>query len=172
MYIHPNLHASELSISGMGLFARAYISKNTVIFSGINDSYWHLTSSDILSLNNTERELYLRYAVQIDDDKWVGPIYPKPEDVSVYTNHSCDPNAWFVSEYTLVALCNILPNQEITYDYSTTDTFMFRDTFTPIPCTCQSKLCRGQIDPSYWMYAEPNYAFLPYIQKKIKSRLR
>ena len=58
------------------------------------------------------------------------------------TNHSCDPNASFNEEGILVALRDIAPGKEITFDYLR----------HPIPaspwnfeCHCQSENCIGWI---------------------------
>ena len=57
-------------------------------------------------------------------------------------NHSCDPNAGLKKQSTLFALRDILPGEEITYDYSTTvDPNNF--TFTTMNnCLCGSPKCR------------------------------
>ena len=56
------------------------------------------------------------------DDLWLGPrseavIARKP---TFFQNHSCDPTTWWVDDITLVARRDILPGEEITYDYGTT----------------------------------------------------
>jgi len=64
------------------------------------------------------------------------------DDISILFNHSCEPNAGIKGESTLFAINDILPNEEITYDYSTTvDPNNF--TFTTMTnCLCKSAKCR------------------------------
>ncbi len=165
MYIHPQLYVAKSYISEKGIFTYVYIPKGTIIFSGIHGSYKHLTQADILDLDDITREKYMRYSVQVDDDKWSGPSDPEPDDITVYTNHSCVPNAFFVSEYTLVSLRNIYPGEELTYDYATTDTSKL---INDVECHCHTDKCRGKIKSSDWMTISlPKYVFLPYIQKKL-----
>ncbi len=65
-----------------------------------------------------------------------------------FTNHSCDPNSWFVDDYAIVARRDINAGEEVTYDYS----------FAEIPavdsdkpwvrkwdCNCGADDCRGRI---------------------------
>ena len=57
-------------------------------------------------------------------------------------NHSCDPNTWFVSDIKMTARRDIQPNEEITYDYATSET-AFPVIFDP--CLCKSQNCRGKV---------------------------
>src|SRR5262245_3127113 len=56
-------------------------------------------------------------AMQVDHDFWLCSDGALLDD---YVNHSCDPNCGFVEgDLTLIALRSIQPNEEITWDYST-----------------------------------------------------
>ena len=72
--------------------------------------------------------------------------YPsvRPVDVSNYMNHSCNPSCWFVDggeEYTglMVAARDLLPGDEITFDYNTTE----YDMAAPFPCWETGSMVRG-----------------------------
>jgi hypothetical protein len=43
-------------------------------------------------------------------------------DAAFVMNHSCDPNTWFVGDTKMTARRDIEPEEELTYDYATTDT--------------------------------------------------
>lgn len=71
-------------------------------------------------------------------DYWSRPQMPMHA-----TNHSCDPNAGFDADGVLVALREIEPGDEITYDYLA----------HPLPaspwnfkCGCEAEGCVGWID--------------------------
>jgi len=66
-------------------------------------------------------------------------------DAAFVMNHSCDPNTWFVGDTKMTARRDIEPEEELTYDYCTTDTVDH-----PWICGCGSDLCRGQILPTDW----------------------
>ncbi len=59
----------------------------------------------------------------------------------VFANHSCDPNAGIRHNRLLVAIREILPGQEINFDYSTT----MAENFWTMPCRCGASNCRGLI---------------------------
>jgi hypothetical protein len=71
-----------------------------------------------------------------------GPrTYIDPEPPGVFVNHSCRPNAGVGRERRLFALVEILPGQEIRFDYSTT---MDEDLWT-MECLCGEAGCRGRV---------------------------
>ena len=80
------------------------------------------------------------YALQIGPDLYIG----ESGGVDDLFNHSCDPNAWVRIQgrsAELVALRDILPGEQVCFDYST---IMDEDDFT-MRCLCGSSLCRGLI---------------------------
>lgn len=62
-----------------------------------------------------------------------------------YINHSCDPNVAIRGERTVYALKDIKADEEITMDYSLTETEI--DWVLNDKCTCGSKNCRGFVGP-------------------------
>jgi uncharacterized protein len=65
-------------------------------------------------------------------------------------NHSCDPNAWWVDNYTLVTRRKIAVDEGVTNDYATsTDA----DSFAMV-CVCASPLCRGLVTGGDWRRAD------------------
>lgn len=85
---------------------------------------------------------------QIGKDEYVYPLYP-----SRYLNHSCSPNAGLKDDIQVIALRQISPGEEITFDYSTT--MLERD--WELACRCGAPNCRGTVR---------DFDFLP---KKLQS---
>ncbi|MBI4151924.1 SET domain-containing protein [Candidatus Woesearchaeota archaeon] len=89
----------------------------------------------------------LEQALQKPADKLGFPLqigsreYIDLEEPGVWVNHSCLPNAGISKDIFLVAIKDILPGEEIVYDYSTT---MDDHTWT-LECRCRSHNCRGLI---------------------------
>lgn len=120
---------------GSGVFANRDIRKNEIIaefrgpririadMTGIPDEVWS-------HLFNVGKDEYI--------------IAREP---AVRTNHSCDPNAGIVRDIFLVAMRDIVKNEEITFDYS----MITADNWT-LECKCGSPSCRKTIG---------NYADLP-----------
>lgn len=80
------------------------------------------------------------YALQIGPDLYIGGS----GGVDDLFNHSCDPNAGVMIEGTsaeLHAIRDILPGEEIAFDYSTT---LDEGDFT-MKCRCSSPSCRGVV---------------------------
>lgn len=78
--------------------------------------------------------------LQIGRDEYLGPS----GEFDDYINHSCDPNSGLLIDATsvvLVALREVFPGEEITFDYSTT---MDEDDWE-LDCGCGSPICRGTI---------------------------
>lgn len=57
-------------------------------------------------------------------------------------NHSCDPNTWFVSDSQMTARRDISEGEELTYDYSTSETS--NDSLN-MNCNCGSSNCRQRV---------------------------
>lgn len=78
--------------------------------------------------------------VQIGPDLYLGPSGAADDLV----NHSCAPNAgvrFLGTAIHLIAIRDIAPGEEITWDYSTT----LADPDWTMPCACGAEACRGTI---------------------------
>jgi len=67
--------------------------------------------------------------------------YILAESPSVYVNHACVPNSGLVENRRLVALRDILAEEQITFDYSTT----MDDGLWSLECRCGHRECRGTV---------------------------
>ena len=59
-----------------------------------------------------------------------------------YTNHSCDPTAFVSAFGTLVALRDIEAGEEITFDYTVSESSIT----SPFDCDCGAENCKGRIE--------------------------
>lgn len=81
-------------------------------------------------------------AVQISKDKFIDTKYLVPED---FINHSCSPNTKLDTEKKwFIAIKNISKNEEITFNYLTTEWDM-KKWGTDFKCVCGAKNCFGHI---------------------------
>jgi hypothetical protein len=116
---------------GRGVFATEPIQKGTclVVCQG-----W-LARTDALSDDCL--------AMQVGPDVW---LCSQGESLDDCINHSCDPNAGFVTgEPALFALRDIAPGEQIGWDYSTS----IAEPGWSLECLCGSSRCRG-IVRSWW----------------------
>ncbi|NUO83889.1 SET domain-containing protein-lysine N-methyltransferase [candidate division KSB1 bacterium] len=139
--LHPKIEVRKSRIQGTGIFATDFIKEGEVV--------WHETPEErerqyrvpierVKNWPDVEQQDYLRYAYQISEELYAGRKHNTPEDPADYTNHSCDANTWFVNDHTMTARRDILPGEEVTYDYATSET----DENFLMACGCGAANCR------------------------------
>jgi hypothetical protein len=133
------LQAGASPISGKGLFATEPAEPGTKIL-----SFWEGSEGPMggLALEWKYPPVPLRSlpgvptsadALQCGPDAFLALAEP-----AVLVNHSCDPNCGINGDLLLVALRQIDPGEELTWDYSTT---MDHDSWT-MRCQCGAMFCR------------------------------
>lgn len=144
--------------AGQGAFANDWIFKGELI------SVWsgYIVNRDQLAELPEEIQ---RHTVQVEEDFFLASwTEDEPAD---YVNHSCDPNVGLVGQLTLVALRDIAPGEEVSFDYATSDGTPY-DEFL---CDCRAEKCRGRVSGDDWKIPElwVRYAghFSPYLQRRI-----
>jgi hypothetical protein len=147
---------------GHAVFAAEPISKGELIV------VWSGTLVDGATLETYPASVR-RYSLQVEEDHFLVSLTDcEPSD---YVNHSCSPNAGLSGQISLVAMRDIAPGEEITYDYAMSD----GSAYDEFPCACGSPLCRGGVSSRDWMREDlwERYAgfFSPYLSARI-DRLR
>jgi uncharacterized protein len=118
---------------GKGVFARREFRKGEKILQFRGRIY---AKKDYLSKVKPEKCHYM----QIDSEVYLGPTTTADN----FVNHCCEPNAALnitKGKAYLIALANIPPEAEITFDYSTS---MAEDHWE-MDCACGVKSCRGRV---------------------------
>lgn len=129
--------------NGNGVFAKAPIPKNTVVFEFTGKI---LTKSQLPPNLKPEDDHYL----QIGPDMYLGPS----GDLDDFVNHSCEPNCGLRivgQRAMLFTLYDIQLGAELTFDYSTTSTES--QAAWSMTCNCGSYVCRKTI--SGFQYLTP-----------------
>lgn len=132
--IYISFYEKDIPGKGVGIFASEFIPKGTLI--------WKLTESKKYTKQEWEK--------LPEDVKKV--CYPDAEGNFVFSkgkgeswNHSCNANTWWTADDELSAKRNIQKDEEITYDYATTDIDPkingIGEEF-PWECKCGAKNCR------------------------------
>jgi uncharacterized protein len=111
-----------------------------------------------------------RYSLQVEENHYLVSLSDcEPPD---YVNHSCDPNAGLSGQIALVAMRDIRPGEEISYDYATSD----GSSYDEFACGCGSARCRGRVSGDDWRRPElwKRYAgyFSPYLERRIEQEAR
>jgi len=189
--VHPCIVARPRSDvgGGMGLFASFGLRKGEAVWAersraGPDVTAVPRTRAWIDALPPASKKAYCHFMYKTGDDEYQSlaefndvPIEDFPTvrtiDVSNYMNHSCDPTCWFVDggeDYTgvMVATRDILPGEEITYDYCTSEDC---DLTPDFEVHGQSANCRGRVSHNDWELPELQQRyrghFLPHIAERI-----
>lgn len=134
--IYVPVYEKETSDKGRGVFASEFIPKGTLI--------WRLTENK----KYTKDELR-KLPTNIKKD-----AYPDGDGGFVVAtgkgeswNHSCNANTWWTSDDKLSAKRDIQIDEELTYDYATTDIDETKNTDVAYDweCKCGSKNCRKKL---------------------------
>ncbi len=108
-------------------------------------------------------------ALQIEDEFYLSPrSRDEVHDMSVFINHSCDPNVGFRGQIVYVAMRDIAAGEELCHDYA-----MERSDHYTLDCHCGSPLCRGRVTGEDWKLPDLrqryNRYFSIYLQRKIEE---
>lgn len=126
-----------------GLFAVSNILAGERVWWVARDSETEVeyTHEEILALPEPYRSYFDRYCFQVDHNLFHGPARIDSTEPGSYMNHSCDPNCWLDSDFSMVARKDIPAGAELVVDYGT---FWSRD-YCLDPCLCGSPECRGKV---------------------------
>ena len=106
-------------------------------------------------------------SIQIDHELYlVSSDTPEPGDM---LNHACEPNCGLVGSQVLVAMRDIEPGEELSFDYAMCDA----SDYDEFQCLCELATCRGIVTGSDWRKPElqEKYAghFSPYLNRRIAA---
>jgi SET domain-containing protein len=180
--ILDKIYISNSKITGLGVFAKIPIKKNEIVW---QDSNYHNSNENIIlsfdeifgtierssKLEEGQFSFFLTYMYQIDDDKFIGAINLNNNDKSLFINHSCDPNVYFKDNYTICAVRDIEVDEEVTFDYGTTDSHPCLENYINLlphykECLCSSNKCRKKITSNDWKLPELYDKLIPYLKRK------
>jgi SET domain-containing protein len=186
-YCHPNMELRDSPIGGKGLFAKALIRKGETVWADqacMNHGKL-LNKEQIAALDKSDRLKYLHFAYQVSETTWLGTYDPEEakQDASYFWNHSCDPSTWFVNDELMEASRDILPGDEITFDYGTMYTVEWPDLEErkiampqTIKCLCGMEKCRGKVTTEDWKIPELRERYkgrwVPFVQEKIDAETK
>ena len=153
--------AKEKPERGRGLFAVAPIARHEVI------AVWGgriVPAAEFHRLPAYRQSLSL----QVEDDFF---LVPHGESAADLINHSCAPNAGMAGQIVVIALRDILPGEEICYDYAMTD----GSGYDEFACGCGSLHCRGRVTGRDWerpeLWERYEGYFSPYLERRIARRV-
>jgi uncharacterized protein len=154
---HRKTYVSHTNSIGYGLFAKRKIRKGEIIatFKG--------GIKRVIIKNKKDSENFAgTHLMGLAKTLW---LVPKKEDPLYYTNHSCSPNSGIKGKVRLYALRNIGKDEEITFDYSTTE----EDMFWYMQCNCGVNKCRKIIRSIQYLPYKNFQEYLPYVPSHFRE---
>jgi hypothetical protein len=140
-WLHPDVEARPAGVKGTGSYARRAIPAGATVaaFGGSVVTRDHL---DLVSEDRRSR------SIQIDEHLYLlSSEHPEPGDM---VNHSCDPSCGLMGSNLVVAMRDLEPGDEITFDYAMCD----GSDYDEFICGCESEHCRGLITGADWLRPE------------------
>ena len=159
----PKIRVSDDTLAGRGVIAVDDIAQDEIV--AIKAGHI-VTRAEIEQVTRAAGDL----ALQIEDEFYLAPRSPADvDDMSVFINHSCDPNVGFRGQVVYVAMRAIRAGEELCHDYA-----MERSDDYALDCHCGSPLCRGKVSGADWklpgLQARYRGYFSLYIHNKIEQR--
>lgn len=159
-WLTPKAQARPAGEKGWGSFVLEPIRKGETVaaFGG-----WVVTR-EVLSGMSHDRQ---SRSIQVDEDLYlVSSDTPEPGDM---LNHACDPNCGLAGSSMLIAMRDIEPGEELTFDYAMCDASDY-DEFS---CLCAMPNCRGIVTGADWrdpvLQAKYMGFHSPYLLKRIAA---
>jgi uncharacterized protein len=166
-WLHPVLSVRDSPINGRGLFSTGDLPTGTVLarFGGFLYP---------VSARYDPTVVQPSTAAGVADFVLLAEHVNGSKDESDYINHSCSPNVGMADAITIVAIRDILAEEELTADYAYWEAdqgYVMKSS-----CNCRSSNCRGRITGEDWRLFE-NYDHLaqwssPFIRRRMTSVAR
>ena len=148
-----NVYLDTTDQRGYGLFAAKTFAKGSTLIVDEDGDYYQGVMTLVEALrqgHDLSQDLF-----QIGDDAFLLPN----GNLDDFVNHSCRPTTGLRLTplgYRMIALVDIAPGDELTYDYST----YIGDTPERLACACGAPGCRGMIGPFHALPPELRRAYL------------
>lgn len=169
-YLSSKCTARQSVISGWGVYAKETIEKGELI------AAWggRICDKEEMQRICKRNPKFVIHPISVYENLFLVPLNEKRLEDSDRFNHSCNPNAGVKGQILLVARKKIRFQEEICFDYETTQMGSFDG--LPFHCKCKSKNCRKNILGSSWKnkkFRQQNRGFFSwYLQEKFKLFLK
>src|SRR3989338_7729626 len=170
--INKKIEVREISLKFKGIFATEGIKKGEILFTNWNEGCVLRSREEIQKLPPAYRLVMETYSTELFENKYMGPSEEDPLLLpGHFINHSCDPNAWLISDHDVAARDDIEKGEQITIDYATFVVNFFESSRIT-NCLCGTALCRREVKEKDWLRMRKMYKghFLGWIVKKIEQR--
>jgi hypothetical protein len=110
------------------------------------------------------------HGVEVDKGIYLLPL--SDHDTGDFINHSCEPNVGLRGQISVVAMREIMPGEEVCFDYAMTDS----SDYDEFECHCGTPGCRKRITGTDWKLPELHQRykgyFSTYLQRQIDATFK
>lgn len=166
-YLTDKVKVRSSGINKKGVFAVRPLKKDEII------AVWGghiITEKEFRCFSRKQFKNIEDYATKISDGFYMVSCKKGGLEDDDFFNHSCSPNSGIKGQIMMSAMRDIMPGEEITYDYAMTDAgyqYSFR-------CNCGAGNCRKIVTTSDWkkpaLQKKYKGYFSWYIQEKINKK--
>ena len=157
----PKIEVRNDTLAGRGVVAIADIEKDEIVAIKAGHVMRH---DEVRHVTETVGD----FALQIDDEFYLSPRHPdEVDEMTVFINHSCDPNVGFRGQVVYVATREIRAGEELCHDYS-----MERSDHYELDCRCGSSLCRGKITGNDWQRPDLQQRYGEYFSIYLLNKIK
>ena len=164
-WMHSALEIRETDRYGKSVFACRHIPADTrlAVFGG-----YVMRIADEPVFENIGAD----FALQIDDEFVIGANFEADLDDAQYFNHSCNPNAGLRGQLNLVAIRDIAPDEEVTFDYAMVLYCGKGAKPYQLECACGAPSCRGIVTDDDWQRPELQARYDGYFTWFLQEKIR
>jgi hypothetical protein len=160
-YRSPKIEVREDSLEGRGVIALQDIARDEIVAIKAG----HVVTADEIERVTAEVG---DFALQIDDGFYISPrSADEVDEMTVFINHSCDPNIGFRGQVVYVAMREIKAGEELCHDYS-----MERSDNYLLDCRCGSSRCRGKVTGQDWKLPELQQLYGKYFSIYLCNKIQ
>lgn len=124
----------------------------------------HIVPLEVLHTFSDDRQ---GRSIQVDTDLYL--VSGDTPDAGDMLNHSCEPNCGLLGQMLVVAMRDIEPGEELSFDYAMCDA----SDYDEFRCLCGEPTCREIVTGSDWRdpVLQAKYAgwFSPYLARRIAA---
>ncbi|MDX1960957.1 MAG: SET domain-containing protein-lysine N-methyltransferase [Leptospiraceae bacterium] len=159
-YVSPKVMRKDTPGKGVGLFAKEKIFKNEIVS----------ISGGVVLDTREWKELIstFDYAYNIADNLVIAPLNPEDPSDDWRMNHCCEPNCGVRGQTMFVAIRDIEPDEELTFDYAMTET----DPEYKIELNCSRSTCRKKFTGEDWKKPEIQKKYKGYFSTYIEDKIQ
>lgn len=150
------------SKNGKGLFALEKTRKGELIIDFSKGPGKFLTTKEADKFYEKDND----YMIQVDDDLFFAVTDQEELEDADFLNHSCNPNCGIDGTLRIIAMRDIEPGEEITFDYAMCESSDYK-----MECNCGSSDCRKVITGNDWKIDELQKRYKRFFSYYLEKRI-